>query len=156
MLDRLPLDIIDLLLQHLPSLKSLCSAVTVSRHVYQVYQSRPQSITMAVAYNEVGPALLEATRLYYIQSVPSAEDEDGVEKLIDIFRDNLVLTPMNWAHAKALSVNAEKIHRLEIYFSRRSAAKPMMLLQRIINVDVQHFFLTDAKTLSVKTVSSLR
>ncbi|KAK7468956.1 hypothetical protein VKT23_003455 [Stygiomarasmius scandens] len=73
-LNGLPLDddVIDRILQFLPSFSTLYSAILTSKSFYQVYKAHPRSIIRAVAYNVVGPALPQALRAIRYQEHKSA------------------------------------------------------------------------------------
>jgi len=75
-LNGLPLDddVIDRILQFLPSFSTLYSAILTSKSFYQVYKAHPRSIIRAVAYNVIGPALPQALRAIRYQEHESARD----------------------------------------------------------------------------------
>ncbi|KAJ7898993.1 hypothetical protein B0H13DRAFT_2664456 [Mycena leptocephala] len=66
-------DIVDRIMTFCPTFATLQSAILVSKAFHSVFQSHPKSITRAVAYNVIGPALPQALRVvrypYY--------DDDG-------------------------------------------------------------------------------
>ncbi|KAJ7821370.1 hypothetical protein B0H14DRAFT_2831422 [Mycena olivaceomarginata] len=64
-LSALPLDddIVDRILTFCPTFTTLQSMILVSKAFYAVFQTHPKSITRAVAYNIVGPALPQALRV---------------------------------------------------------------------------------------------
>ncbi|KAK6966613.1 hypothetical protein R3P38DRAFT_906096 [Favolaschia claudopus] len=63
-LSALPLDddVLDRIFTFCPTFTTLQSLILVSKAFYTVYQTHPRSITRAVAYNIVGPALPQALR----------------------------------------------------------------------------------------------
>ncbi|EGN98506.1 hypothetical protein SERLA73DRAFT_183555 [Serpula lacrymans var. lacrymans S7.3] len=56
-------DVADRILTYLPNFSSLLSAILSSRFVYSVYKARPNSISRAILYNQLGAALPPALRL---------------------------------------------------------------------------------------------
>ncbi|KAJ7501050.1 hypothetical protein B0H11DRAFT_753797 [Mycena galericulata] len=63
-------DILDRILTFCSTFASLQASILVSKVFHRVFQSHPKSITCAVAYNVVGPALPQALRVvrypYYL------------------------------------------------------------------------------------------
>ncbi|KAK7007517.1 hypothetical protein R3P38DRAFT_3027741 [Favolaschia claudopus] len=78
-LSALPLgdDVLDRIFTFCPTFTTLHSLMLVSKAFYTVYQTHPRSITRAVAYNIVGPALPQALRAI---RYPYGDDED---RLVD-------------------------------------------------------------------------
>ncbi|KAJ6541070.1 hypothetical protein DFH09DRAFT_1041602 [Mycena vulgaris] len=64
-LSALPLDddIVDRIMTFCPTFGSLQATILVSKAFHRVFQTHPKSITRAVAYNIVGPALPQAIRV---------------------------------------------------------------------------------------------
>ncbi|KAF8188463.1 hypothetical protein K438DRAFT_2019265 [Mycena galopus ATCC 62051] len=64
-LNALPLedDILDRIMTFFPTFDTLRAAMLVSKAFYRVFQAHPKSITWAVSYNVVGPALPQALRV---------------------------------------------------------------------------------------------
>ncbi|KAJ7738238.1 hypothetical protein DFH07DRAFT_841194 [Mycena maculata] len=56
-------DILDRIMTFCPTFGTLQSTVLVSKSFYRIFQTHPKSITRAVAYNIVGPALPQALRV---------------------------------------------------------------------------------------------
>ncbi|KAF8160443.1 hypothetical protein K438DRAFT_1859751 [Mycena galopus ATCC 62051] len=75
-LSALPVDddIVDRIMIFCPTFGTLQAIILVSKAFYSVYQTHPKSITRAVAYNMVGPALPQALRVI---RYPYATPEDG-------------------------------------------------------------------------------
>ncbi|KAI0322318.1 hypothetical protein OF83DRAFT_1094673 [Amylostereum chailletii] len=121
MLDKTSPDVIDLLLSYIPNLRSLCSTIVVSKSVYNVYKTRPRSITKAVAFNEIGTTLPDATRLCHLQlrSLRELSSQDDSELTSNKKTEEEDIGPANWSQAKILSENATVIHQLEVFFSQR-------------------------------------
>ncbi|KAJ7261073.1 hypothetical protein C8J57DRAFT_472549 [Mycena rebaudengoi] len=75
----LPLDddIIDRIMTFCPTFGTLQSTILVSKAFYRVFQAHPKSITRAVAYIAVGPALPQALRVvrypYYEYDTPDCD-----------------------------------------------------------------------------------
>ncbi|KAJ7731599.1 hypothetical protein B0H16DRAFT_1583089 [Mycena metata] len=78
-LSALPLDddILDRILTFCPTFITLQSTILVSKAFYNVFQTHPKSITRAVAYNLVGPALPQALRVVRYSYV----DREGTDPL---------------------------------------------------------------------------
>ncbi|KAJ6629810.1 hypothetical protein B0H10DRAFT_2428161 [Mycena sp. CBHHK59/15] len=72
-------DIVDRIMTFCPDFSSLHATARVSKRFYRVYQTHPKSITRAVAYNVVGPALPQALRFirYPYPEHSDDGDEDG-------------------------------------------------------------------------------
>ncbi|KAJ6629809.1 hypothetical protein B0H10DRAFT_1985439 [Mycena sp. CBHHK59/15] len=72
-------DIVDRIMTFCPDFASLQATACVSKHFYHVYQTHPKSITRAVAYNVVGPALPQALRVirYPYPEFMEHTDDDG-------------------------------------------------------------------------------
>ncbi|KAJ6483155.1 hypothetical protein C8R45DRAFT_1000732 [Mycena sanguinolenta] len=56
-------DIVDRIMTFCPTFDTLRSTVLVSKAFYRIFQAHPKSITRAVSYNIVGPALPQALRV---------------------------------------------------------------------------------------------
>jgi hypothetical protein len=108
--NQFPLDIAHRILQSSLDFTSLASFALSCKSVHSVFKEHPKSITRAVAYNVVGPALPQALFLLKYDSAQTIRDIDPVTNTeIDI-------KPGQTAQ---LERNATVVHRLEDYFSLR-------------------------------------
>lgn len=131
MLDKLPLDLVHVFLSSLSDLHTLSVAIQTSKRVYGVYQAHWKSIRVAVARNEIGPALPQACRLAKVRLLIKEEDyfdefgfDDFERFLDDIPQEAGVDVPMvlsDWDLAQTVSKNAGSVAVVEEYFSRRCA-----------------------------------
>ncbi|KAJ7752383.1 hypothetical protein B0H16DRAFT_1317503 [Mycena metata] len=87
-LSALPLDddIVDRIMTFCPSFEALQSTILVSKAFYCVFQTHPKSITRAVAYNIVGPALPQALRVVRYEY---HDDDDLFRKAADLSPNEL-------------------------------------------------------------------
>ncbi|KAJ7161544.1 hypothetical protein C8R46DRAFT_350922 [Mycena filopes] len=113
-LSALPLDddIVDRIMTFCPTFTALQSTILVSKAFYNVFQTHPKSITRAVAYNIVGPALPQALRLVRYDMPDDDEDadlSDGIHlsKAADLTPDE-VAEKCPEDHAPSVITAAEK------------------------------------------------
>lgn len=100
-------DLIDHILTFLPNLADLQSTILSSKAFFGVFSARPSSFVKAVAYNEIGPALPEALRVFrYKVTDPWPEDVGGQ-------------SPITCAEARSLTRNAAVVKGLEGLYSSR-------------------------------------
>ncbi|KAI0031188.1 hypothetical protein K488DRAFT_87030 [Vararia minispora EC-137] len=128
MRDSLPLDVLDLILCSLPDLYTLSSVIKVSKCLYGVFKDRAKTIRIAVARNEVGPALLQAVRLSIVQSRLEKEDfsdRGGFEDFCDIVDQlpseaevDVGRALEDWDCARCISRNASFTKNIELFYSR--------------------------------------
>lgn len=134
----LPLDddLIDKILTFLPSFTDLRSAVLSSNTFYGVFSARPSSIVEAIAYNEVGPALPEALRVFrYKVTDPLPGDAGG-------------LSSITCAEARSLTRNAAVVKGLEGLYSSRH------VLTSNFNLSIAIYVLLDIKIVHPRRASS--
>ncbi|KAJ7721892.1 hypothetical protein B0H16DRAFT_1790148 [Mycena metata] len=100
-----PNDILDGILQCMPTFQSLFAAIRVSKTLYAVFQTRPKSIMRAVAENMVGPALPDAVRVlrYSADSTTTGSQEE--------------LDQLTNKEYRRFSTNAAVVKGLEVAFS---------------------------------------
>ncbi|KAJ7841758.1 hypothetical protein B0H13DRAFT_2365548 [Mycena leptocephala] len=115
-------DIVDRILTFCHTFSSLHSMVLVSKACYNVFQTRPNSITRAVAYNMVGPALPQALRAIRYPLL----DADGVYKDTNNDDPDTMATTCPEEHGatvitpeekQKLEENSEVVDTLEYIFS---------------------------------------
>ncbi|KZT06333.1 uncharacterized protein LAESUDRAFT_812919 [Laetiporus sulphureus 93-53] len=73
-------DLVDKILVSLTDFKSLAATILTSKHVYDVFQTRPKSIVAAVACNVVGhadvlPAAVRMVRAYQDSNDPESDED---------------------------------------------------------------------------------
>lgn len=109
---ELAADIIDRILTSVPDFSTLSTSIRISKQVYDVFQARPKSIILAVAYNVCGPALPDA-----LQAVRYRLNEEETRLLQTA--QNLLQTPVTRDEANMLTDYADVAMRLEDLFSLR-------------------------------------
>ena len=77
-LSKLPPDVIDHVLLHLPDFETLAAVLCTSRVFYSVFDVHPHSIAQSIAWNVVGSALPQAIRVVLAQDGRSLPDEPSV------------------------------------------------------------------------------
>ncbi|KAF8209525.1 hypothetical protein K438DRAFT_1811206 [Mycena galopus ATCC 62051] len=109
-------DIVDRIMTFCPTFSTLRSTILVSKAFYRVFQTRPNSITRAVAYNIVGPALPQALRvLKYPYDKYAALDSNPAEMAAACPEEH---DPVIAAEdEEALSQNSQVIAELEDIYS---------------------------------------
>ncbi|KAJ7850714.1 hypothetical protein B0H13DRAFT_52615 [Mycena leptocephala] len=115
-------DIVDRILTFCHTFTSLHSMVLVSKACYNVFQTRPNSITRAVAYNMVGPALPQALRAirYSLHDADwgykntNNDDPDTMATTCPEEHCATVITP---EEKQKLKENSEVVDTLEYIFS---------------------------------------
>ncbi|KAI0044379.1 hypothetical protein FA95DRAFT_1597442 [Auriscalpium vulgare] len=113
MLDRLSLDVVDIILTSLPDFSTLWSTIQVSQHVHGVFKARPTSIMTAVAHSQLGPHLSEAIRIVRLKHA-------GADAQSPLLNDEGPETAVSdWRVARALETVATTVKAYEIMFSRR-------------------------------------
>ena len=110
----LPTDVLDYILASVSDLRSLSSAVQVSKRLNTVYKTRERSLRAAVARNEVGPALPAALRLarYDTDARFAWQDFNWQGFTEDSEYD------IDWTLAKELRANAAAMCELENLYSQ--------------------------------------
>ncbi|KAJ7657235.1 hypothetical protein DFH06DRAFT_1197720 [Mycena polygramma] len=112
-LSDLPLDddIVDRIMTFCPTFPTLQALALVSKAFYSVFQTHPKSITRAVAYNIVGPALPQALRVVRYPGVLQDDEQDD-ERDDVVARDKKdpdeVATACPEAHGASVITAAEK------------------------------------------------
>ncbi|KAF8898837.1 hypothetical protein BD779DRAFT_1485777 [Infundibulicybe gibba] len=117
-LTSLPLDddIIDRIFTFLPDFATLQAAVLASKSCYGIYKSHPNSITRAVLYNQLGPALPQAIRVLRFQ-IPG--DFTTVTPGVNAWEESDIISPISSSECQELVANARDVHKLEDLFSLR-------------------------------------
>ncbi|KAJ6600882.1 hypothetical protein B0H10DRAFT_2082561 [Mycena sp. CBHHK59/15] len=121
-LSSLPVDedVVDRILTFCPTFGTLQSAMLTSKSFYNVFATRPKSITRSVAYNIVGPALPQAIRVLRF-----VKPDEPVNEYSDLLQSSwpettdISASPITANEKILLAKNAELVRRLEDIFSVR-------------------------------------
>ncbi|KAJ7250165.1 hypothetical protein B0H12DRAFT_680943 [Mycena haematopus] len=114
----LPLDddILDQIMAFCPTFATLQALILVSKAFHRVFQAHPKSITRAVAYNIVGPALPQALRAirYPYDGYSTAKDPSGMATACPEGHNGTIITA---AEQGILEENARVVGKLEDIYS---------------------------------------
>ncbi|KAF8128486.1 hypothetical protein K438DRAFT_2032714 [Mycena galopus ATCC 62051] len=118
----LPLDddIMDHIMAFCPTFGTLHAMLLVSKAFYRVYQTHSKSLTLAVAYNVVGPALPQALRVIrYPYGAPDGGDrlKDDPEEMATECPEGDSLGMIMPEEKEQLQENAKVISALEAIYS---------------------------------------
>ncbi|KAJ7820059.1 hypothetical protein B0H14DRAFT_2834431 [Mycena olivaceomarginata] len=121
-LSALPLDddIVDRIMTFSPTFSTLQALMLVSKAFYSVYQTHPKSITRAVAYNIVGPALPQALRVIrYQYAMPdgNARDKEDPDKLATECPEEHSPSVITADEKQKLQENSKVVYALEDIYS---------------------------------------
>ncbi|KAH8100466.1 hypothetical protein BXZ70DRAFT_148044 [Cristinia sonorae] len=115
----LPPDIVDRILTLLPNFRALSAALRASKSlIYNVFLNHPLSITHAIAYNLIGPALPQALRIIQIKHWL---DEDGYHGFSNAAPEDEIIQacPLTRLIGEKLEEYADVASGLEDLFSLR-------------------------------------
>ena len=111
-LHEMPQDILDHILLRMPDFDTLAAALRTSKQFfYNIFQIHPNSIIHAIAWNIVGPALLQATRVACYQNTQELLDPQ--------FESDLPQDRLTRNICATLHKNAAIIQKYENLFSLR-------------------------------------
>ncbi|KAJ6490825.1 hypothetical protein C8R45DRAFT_990998 [Mycena sanguinolenta] len=118
-LSTLPLDddVVDRIFTFCPTFGTLQSLMLVSKAFHRVYQTHPKSITRAVLYNIVGPALPQALRVIRFQYNPLHGAQDDPDTLATRCPEDHDLTVITAIEKQQLQQNSKLIASLEDIYS---------------------------------------
>ncbi|KAK7055609.1 hypothetical protein R3P38DRAFT_3304799 [Favolaschia claudopus] len=112
-------DILDRILTFCPTFQTLQSTMITSKTFYRVFQTHPKSITRAVAYNAVGPALPQALRvLRYPYDEYNTPDADPAAMAEACEEDHLI-SVITAEEKQKLQENSRIVVKLENIYSLR-------------------------------------
>ncbi|KAJ7641304.1 hypothetical protein FB45DRAFT_899901 [Roridomyces roridus] len=110
-------DVIGRILTFCPDFATLHAVVLASKQFHAVYQTHPKSITQAVAYNIVGPALPAALRVLRYPSRDINEDSSDPLTVTSVCVEESSASIITWDEKMQLVKNAEEIAVLEDIYS---------------------------------------
>ncbi|KAJ7113176.1 hypothetical protein C8R44DRAFT_235983 [Mycena epipterygia] len=137
-LSALPLDddIVDRIMTFSPTFSSLKATILVSKAFYRVYQTHPKSITRAVAYNVVGPALPQALRFLRFP-FPKFTDGHPLPDPVACPEDHIA-SAITAEEKGTLQRNSRVVARLEDIYSLRN--KDRTSRASVLTADESHRF----------------
>ncbi|KAK6996804.1 hypothetical protein R3P38DRAFT_3627815 [Favolaschia claudopus] len=112
-------DILDRILTFCPTFQTLQSTMITSKSFYRVFQTHPKSITRAVAYNAVGPALPQALRvLRYPYDEYNTPDADPAA-MVEACEEDHLISVITAEEKQKLQENSRIVVKLENIYSLR-------------------------------------